>query len=91
MTKKYKWDVFISHATEDKESFVRPLALALRSYGLKVWYDEFTLDIGDKLRESIEAGLRDSRYGIVVVTPFFAGKHWTENEFVCIIFTSRSI
>ena len=40
-----QWDVFISHATEDKEEFVRRLAQALESSGLSVWYDEFTLRI----------------------------------------------
>lgn len=77
---KNTWDVFISHATEDKESFVRPLALALRSYGLRVWYDEFSLTIGDGLRKSIEDGLANSRFGIVIISPSFAGKSWTERE-----------
>ena len=40
-------DVFICHAGEDKEEFVRPLAEALRSHHLDVWYDEFALDVGD--------------------------------------------
>ena len=44
-------DVFISHASEDKDAIVRPLANALISCGLKVWYDEFTLRIGDSLRQ----------------------------------------
>jgi AbiTii-like protein len=30
------WDVFICHASEDKDAFVRPLAEALRARGLKV-------------------------------------------------------
>jgi len=38
-----KWDVFISHASEDKDAFVRPLALALCNLGVRVWYDEFSL------------------------------------------------
>ena len=80
MSNNDKWDVFISHATEDKDSFVRPLALALRSYGLKVWYDEFSLGVGDSLRKSIEGGLANSRFGIVVISPSFAGKTWTERE-----------
>ena len=51
------YDVFISHASEDKALFVRPLAKALQQAGLKVWYDEFTLKLGDSLRESIDRGL----------------------------------
>ncbi len=56
------WDAFICHASEDKEDFVRPLALKLQESGLKVWYDDFTLKIGDSLRRSIEKGLSSSRF-----------------------------
>lgn len=52
-----KYDVFISHASEDKELLVRELAIALRNLGLRVWYDEFTLKPGDSLYESIDRGL----------------------------------
>ena len=45
-----EYDVFISHASEDKEEVARPLAEALRKNGLSVWYDEFELKIGDSLR-----------------------------------------
>lgn len=38
-------DVFISHASEDKDAIVRPLANALVNEGLDVWYDEFELHI----------------------------------------------
>lgn len=31
------FDVFISHASEDKEELVRPLAHALEERGLEVW------------------------------------------------------
>lgn len=50
------FDVFISHATEDKEELVRPLAVALQGHGLSVWYDEFELRVGDSLRRKIDAG-----------------------------------
>jgi len=52
-----KYDVFISHASEDKADFVHPLALALHEKGLSVWYDEFTLQLGDSLTESINDGI----------------------------------
>ena len=63
------YDVFISHASEDKEEVVRPLANALRKAGLKVWYDEFELHIGDSLRRKIDQGLEKIRFGIVVISP----------------------
>ncbi len=74
------WDVFISHAWEDKESFVRPLAEALKARGLCVWYDEFTITVGDSLRRSIDRGLANSRYGIVVLSPSFFAKEWPQKE-----------
>ncbi|HKW32345.1 MAG TPA: toll/interleukin-1 receptor domain-containing protein [Candidatus Acidoferrum sp.] len=73
-------DVFISHASEDKDDFVRPLAAALNASGLLVWYDETTLKVGDILRRKIDEGLANSRYGIVVLShPFFA-KEWPQQE-----------
>lgn len=74
------YDVFISHASEDKEEVVRPLANALRKAGLKVWYDEFELHIGDSLRRKIDQGLAKSRFGIVVISPNFIRKGWTNYE-----------
>lgn len=61
------YDVFISHASEDKDEVVRPLAQALINQGLKVWYDEFELKIGDSLRRKIDKGLANSNFGIVVL------------------------
>ena len=74
------WDVFISHAWEDKEDIARPLAEALRRKGLRVWYDEFTLRVGDSLRRSIDHGLANSRYGVVILSPNFFAKEWPQKE-----------
>jgi hypothetical protein len=74
------FDVFISHASEDKGAIVRPLALALRDRGLTVWYDEFELKIGDSLRQKIDRGLAASRFGIVVLSSAFFGRGWTNYE-----------
>jgi hypothetical protein len=57
------YDVFISHATEDKDEIVRRLASELVLVGLRVWYDEFELRLGDSLRRKIDAGLARSRFG----------------------------
>jgi len=73
-------DVFISHASEDKGDFVRPLANALIALGLNVWYDEMTLKIGDSLRQKIDKGLANSRVGLVVLSPSFIKKGWTNYE-----------
>ena len=75
-----EYDVFISHASEDKQAIVRPLAEALRAEGLEVWYDEFELRIGDSLRRKIDAGIARSRFGIVVLSPQFFAKGWPQYE-----------
>lgn len=75
-----EWDVFVCHASEDKQEFVRPFAQALREARLRVWYDEFTLTLGDSLRRSIDRGLARSRYGIVVLSPSFFAKDWPQRE-----------
>ena len=73
-------DFFISHASEDKDGFVRGLALALQVKGAKVWYDEFTLQVGDSLRRKIDQGLANSRFGIVVLSKHFFSKEWPQKE-----------
>jgi hypothetical protein len=74
------YDVFICHASEDKEAVVRPLAEELRVVGLDVWYDEFEIGLGDSLRNSIDEGLRSSSFGVVVLSNQFFEKDWTEYE-----------
>jgi hypothetical protein len=74
------WDLFISHASEDKADIARPLTDMLRAKGLEVWYDEYTLRIGDSLRRSIDNGLAKSRYGVVILSPSFFAKNWTQKE-----------
>ena len=74
------WDVFISHASEDKDSFVRPLAEALSKRGIHVWFDEYSLRLGDSLMRSIDKGLSSCRFGIVVLSPAFFSKEWPQRE-----------
>lgn len=75
-----EYDIFISHASEDKEEVVRPLANALKHKGIKVWYDEFELKMGDSLRRKIDQGLSKSRFGVVVISKSFIKKGWTNYE-----------
>ncbi len=74
------YDAFIAHATEDKEEIVRALSEELTELGFKIWYDETELKLGDSLRESIDHGLKKSRFGIVVLSPNFFSKDWPKYE-----------
>ncbi len=77
---KKQWDVFVSHAHEDKESIARPLSENLKNHGYSVWFDEFTLTIGDSIRKSIDFGLSRSRFGIIILSPYFMEKVWAQKE-----------
>lgn len=78
--KRTAWDVFICHASEDKDEIARPLANALHEKGLAVWYDEFSLTVGDSLRRSIDQGLLRSKFGVVILSPHFFEKQWPQQE-----------
>lgn len=73
-------DVFISHASEDKEQVARPLEQELRRLGLTVWYDESVLRVGDSLYRQIRRGLATCRYGIVILSHYFFAKEWPQEE-----------
>ncbi len=73
---------FISHDSRDKEVLVSDLALKLTQRFCPVWYDDFSLGVGDNLRKSIEKGLRETKYCILVLSPnFLNNKGWGEAEF----------
>lgn len=76
------YDVFISYAFADKESFVDNFVRELESQNVKVWYDETELKWGDSLRSSIDKGLKKSSYAITIISPNYVAdnKYWTKNE-----------
>lgn len=79
MNDTYEYDFFVSHAFEDKD-VAEPLVEKLSETGAKVWYDETELTIGDSLRDKIDHGLANSRYGIVILSPMFFEKDWPPKE-----------
>lgn len=72
--------LFISHASEDKAAVARPLAKALQRRGFTVWYDEFVLRLGDSLQRSIDRGLAECDFGVVVLSNAFFSKRWPQQE-----------
>lgn len=78
---KYAYDVFVSHAHANKASFVDSLEAGLRELlKINVWYDTNEIDWGDSLKSQIANGLKQCRFGIVVISPEFLGREWTEKE-----------
>jgi hypothetical protein len=75
-----KWDLFISHAKEDKKDLVEPLATNLERLGVSVWYDKLSLSAGDRLSAAIDKGLKNSVFGLLVISPAFLAKKWPKYE-----------
>lgn len=75
-----KYDFFLSHASEDKETIARPLFEALTAAGATVWFDEAVLKIGDSLRRKIDDGLARCDFGIIIISPSFLDKEWPQRE-----------
>jgi len=73
-------DVFISHASEDKDEVARPLAELLTDRGVKVWFDELSIGWGQPLRRAIERGIANTTFGLVIISPTFLTKTWTQAE-----------
>jgi len=73
---------FISHDSRDKDSLVRDLAIEMSKCMCPVWYDEYSLKVGDSLRASIERGLKETHKCVVVLSPnFLSNDGWGKAEF----------
>ena len=73
---------FISHDSRDKDEIARKIAINLQNMLCPIWYDEFSLEVGDSLRESIEKGLKECRKCILILSPnFLSNNGWTKKEF----------
>ena len=75
-----KFDVFLSHASEDKDAIARPLYDELTAAGVTVWFDEAVLHLGDSLRRKIDEGLARCNYGIIIISRSFLSKEWPQRE-----------
>lgn len=77
-----QYDVFVSHAWEDKEDFVEEFIQELRDLEIRVWYDKSRIKWGDSMRAKIDEGLKKSRFGVAVLSPNYIaeGKYWTKAE-----------
>jgi hypothetical protein len=73
---------FICHDSRDKDEVARPLAIKLSALMCPVWFDEFSLKVGDSLREEIERGLKECKKCVIILSPsFFGNEGWTRREF----------
>lgn len=75
-----EYDVFISHATADKETYVEQLVDEIKKTGAKVWYDKDMIGWGDSLTKKIDSGLEKSEFGIIILSNNFFDRGWCERE-----------
>ncbi|MFX0199081.1 MAG: toll/interleukin-1 receptor domain-containing protein [Candidatus Hodarchaeota archaeon] len=73
-------DIFICHASEDKEEVVNPMVEAFGQAGITCWYDEAEVKWGDSITQKVNDGLNISRYVVVVFSSAFIGKNWPQRE-----------
>lgn len=73
-------DVFIGHASEDKDNVARPIFDACKKANLKVFFDEKDIGWGDSLTEVINNALGRSKYFLAIVSMSSIGKSWPERE-----------
>ncbi len=71
--------LFLSHNHKNK-NLVRKLATDINLFGIDVWLDEWEIEIGDSLHESIGRAIEKSRYIGIVVTPEFVKSKWCKDE-----------
>lgn len=75
-----QYDVFISHASKDKEEYVDQLAKVARRLGISIFYDTDVISWGDNWKEVILNGTAESEFAIIVISKNFFGREWTEKE-----------
>ncbi|MBQ3368111.1 toll/interleukin-1 receptor domain-containing protein [bacterium] len=74
------YDVFISHASSDKEEYVNDLKSSIDKLGVKVFYDKDTIQWGDNWKKKLLEGIKTAEFAIIVISEKFFGREWTEKE-----------
>ncbi len=75
-----KREVFLCHASEEKNDVIRPIATALKKDGITYWLDEAEIKWGDSVIQKVNEGLQISRYVIVVLSESFLSKNYPQKE-----------
>lgn len=81
-----KPDAFICHDHRDKSEFGDPLYEQRARMPLKIFYDKYSIRIGDDLVEKIERGLAECKFAIILVSKrFLENKAWASHEMRALI------
>ena len=86
--KKYK--VFVSHSSEDKLTYVDDLVREIKELGISVFYDTDVICWGDNLKEVIDNALKNCSLAVIVISPSYFGREWTEYELFTLLRRQRA-
>lgn len=75
-----EYDVFLSHANDDKGEIVDELYTSLKSLGINIFYDKTAIEWGDNWKERILEGTKKAEFAIIVISTNFFDREWTEKE-----------
>lgn len=79
------YNVFVSHSSDDKVEYVDDLVEAIKAQGISVFYDTDVISWGDNLKERIDQGLQNCDLALIVISPSYFGKEWTEYEIATLL------
>jgi hypothetical protein len=78
---KMKPKVFVSHASEDKDRFVREFGVLLRRNGVDAWVDEWEIKAGESfVRKIYDDGIKNAQAFIIVLSKISVEKPWVREE-----------
>ena len=76
----HEYSVFVSHSSEDKIEYVEDLVNEIKNLGISVFYDQDVITWGDNLKEKIDFGLKNCQLAVIIISPSYFGREWTEYE-----------
>jgi hypothetical protein len=76
---QFEFDVFVCYSRKD-DAVVLELAQRLREAGVRVWLDQWEIQIGDSIPAKIEYGLMHSRLLLLCISSHALGADWVTLE-----------
>ncbi len=74
------FDIFISHASEDKDAIARPIFEACAKLGMKAFLDEAHIGWGQSFTQKINTALGSARTVLAIVSQVSVTKEWPVTE-----------
>lgn len=76
--------VFISHSSKDKKD-VETIIPYLNGHNLPVWFDKYSISVGDSITENVQMGIEESDMVVFWVTENFLTSNWCQIEMIAYI------